>query len=487
MPLQLQATTPGSGALDLGYLMSQAIDGQAMAITERALRSLVESIQANRFVLPRDRKTGARITEKGTAIVEIHGVLLNRSPWLSNYYGVSFYEALSEQCRRLESHADVKRVLLDINSPGGLVAGVMGCAEALERLATKKPLHALAHDMAASAGYWLAAVAESLSVTRDGEVGSIGVRAGHISYAEMLERDGIQVREFSAGATKTDGSPYHILSAGEAAEEQFGIDRAYDRFVAHVVKHRPGLGDADVRATEARIYAGEDAVDAGLADRVESLEEMVERLEKDAEAKPRAKSKASKSKSAGVPARLPPPASPASPVPTAGTRSPKGKSMTLASESAEAGLATAIAEALVLSGRRQSATPADDGRVSRAEAEAMAKSAADKAVADDRARVKAILGHAEAKGREGMAAKLAFDLGASVEQAGELLATAPKAEAASSETADLGNALAREMKKSGNAANVKPEAGSPDAGKSGRRSFADWVGAQSGSKSAANK
>lgn len=44
----------------------------------------------------------------------------------------------------------------------------------------------------------------------------------------------------------------------------------------------------------------------------------------------------------------------------------------------------------------------------------------------ERARVKGILGHAEAKGRAGLAEHLAYDTDMSVEQAGALLAAAPR-------------------------------------------------------------
>ena len=77
----------------------------------------------------------------------------------------------------------------------------------------------------------------------------------------------------------------------------------------------------------------------------------------------------------------------------------------------------------------------------KAEAEAKAKAEADdkakaeaKAHADDKAkaeaeakeRVKGIIGHAEAEGRQGLANHLAFETGMSVEEAGKLLATSPK-------------------------------------------------------------
>ncbi len=253
--LQIQSQARGTPHADLGFWMQSQIIGQPMAMTAHHLTHLIETITANRFVLPRDRKSRARITDKGTAIVEVHGVLLNRIPVLGSFWGLTSYEGLTEQCRRLSTNTDVKRVVLDINSPGGVVMGIQGCSDALCKLGEKKPVHAIAHDMADSAGYWLAACARTISVTKDGEVGSIGVRSGHISYAEMLERSGMEVTLFSAGATKNDRMPYQILQPQEAAEEAHGVERDYDRFVAHVAKHRRLSEDA-VRETDARVFRG---------------------------------------------------------------------------------------------------------------------------------------------------------------------------------------------------------------------------------------
>jgi len=479
--IQVRTEAPGSAHADLGFWLASQVIGQPMAMTERHLTQLVETVVANRFVLPKNRKTGARITEKGTAIVEVHGILINRAPVLGSFWGLTPYEGLTEQFRRLATNDDVKRVVLDIDSPGGLIAGLESCGEALEKLAAKKPVIALAHDMAASAAYYLACIADELIVTKDGEVGSIGVRAGHVSYAEQLDRAGITITQFSAGATKTDGNPYELLSPGAAAEEQYAIDRAYDHFVAHVAEHRP-MSEQAVRDTDARCVRGEDAVEAKLADGVDTLEDLVERLEKNASRVKRKKrstepgSRAGKSPPERVPAR------PDDDEPAAGRKSTTGARLMSEQNGAES---TDLAEmiAAAISGMKKPAAAVQPAAAPAAAQQPSAAELADQAATAAVGRVFAVLDCDEAKDRPKLARALA-GAGLSVEAAKPILAAAAKEDApkAADPKADdqqaLDTALDRQMAKPGNAAGVKPEA----SGTKSRPSFAE-VAASSAKKS----
>lgn len=461
--LDLQAQASASAPVDLGPLVGTMINGQPMAITERHGRQLAEQIATNRFMLPRKRETGARHTDKGTAIVEIHGMLLNRAPVLGSVWGLCFYEGLIEQCRRLKSDDKVKRIVLDINSPGGMVVGIRQASAALEELGSDKPVYAIAHDMACSAGYWLASIAEELSVTPDGEVGSIGVRAAAVSYAELLDRAGVQYHDFQAGLTKTDLAYTQPLNDGAIAEAQRDIDRAFDRFVEHVAKHRP-LSEQSIRDFEARCWTGDEAVERKLADRVETLDQLIARIEKGAEAtrKPR------KRLYGRAPAERPPGAPGTEP--TAGSER-KGKPMSEETKPADqfAGLAASLIAAGFRPSVSKEAPAALDENAIRAEA-----------AEAERGRIFAILDSEEAKSRPALARRLAAK-GMAADDAREILSAAAeeKSEApAESPQQQLNSALDRQMAKGGNSGGVKPEASSEKK----RPSVADMVAKRYGKK-----
>jgi capsid assembly protease len=470
--MDLQAQSPASGGLDLGFRLLSTIAGQPMAMREAELDHLVRMLASNRFSLPRNRKLGSRITEKGTAILEIHGILVDRFPMLGSFWGLNSYEGLAEQFRRHATNPEVKRIVLDLDTPGGMVRGSRACSDELAKLAEEKPVFAIAHNMACSAGYWLGSVAQELSITPDGCVGSIGVRAGHVSYAEALDREGVAVTIFKAGATKADLAGFAPLDEGAAMELQHAIDRAYVSFCEHVAAHRPLTVD-QARDTDARTFEGAKAIDAKLADRVETLEELVERVEKSAaKVKPKRKPAIEPGSKAGLaPAeRNPAPKAPDDEAPAAG----KLKGLNMISQERAAEIAAAITEAIV-------GAPDDAGQAAAAPvaaaAPAPAPAAAPAATADrdaiitaEQTRIFGILEAAEAEGKGKLAIELAKS-GITVEAAKSALAAAPSPAAAANEPAARANALDKQMQNASNSGGVKPEAGKD--GK--RRSFAAYA------------
>lgn len=455
----LQAQSPATAHADLGFVLGTMISGKPMAMREAEHGALIEAIAANRFVLPRNRQTGARITEKGTAIVELHGVLIDRAPYIGAFWGMTAYEGIQEQCRRLASNDDVKRIVLDINSPGGMVLGIEACANALAALADKKPMFAIANNMACSGGYWLAAIADELSITPNGEVGSIGVVVSRVSYSEMLEREGIAAHMFTAGAAKGDGRAYSILTDSEAAETQYGIDRVYQKFAAHVAKHR-GMSDDAVRETDARCFSGADAIDAGLADRTETLEELVARIEKNA-ARPRArrKSKPELSSKGGLAPleRIPAPPPADDSEPTAGKTKGAHRMSTAQADEGRTDL-SAMITAAIAAGRAQATAAAAHAASVPAPASAPAATNEPKAPAatTDGDRIFAILECEEAKTRPALARTLAKNPKLSVDEARALLAAAAVETQASTDDG-RSDALAKEMAKRSNSAGIKAE------------------------------
>ena len=82
--------------------------------------------------------------------------------------------------------------------------------------------------------------------------------------------EGFRTTTVYAGAAKNDFNPHETLKDGARRTLQAEVDRVYRLFVHTVARNRGLTADA-VRATEARLFFGEDAVAAGLADEVGTL------------------------------------------------------------------------------------------------------------------------------------------------------------------------------------------------------------------------
>ena len=221
------------------------------------------------LAIPVPRVTPAQ--PSGIAVIPIHGTLVKRVLGMEAASGLTSYGGIAQEIDAALADPQVQGILLDIDSPGGEASGSFELARQIRHAATQKPVWAVANDAAYSAAYALAASAQRLIVTETGGVGSIGVIALHIDQSAKDAQEGYRYTAVTAGAHKNDFSPHHPLSDAAKAELQTEVDRLYGLFVEHVAAMRSLDVDA-VRATEAGLYFGANAITAGLADAVSSFE-----------------------------------------------------------------------------------------------------------------------------------------------------------------------------------------------------------------------
>ena len=208
---------------------------------------------------------------EGIAVIPIHGSLVKRSLGLEAASGLTSYGEIAAMLDTALADPMVSGILLDIDSPGGEASGSFELARRVREVAAVKPVWAVANDAAYSAAYAIAASAQRLFVTETGGVGSIGVIALHVDQSVKDAKDGYRYTAITAGAHKNDYSPHEPLSDTAKSELQDEVDRLYALFTEHVAVMR-GLDIASVRATEAGLYFGSNALTQGLADGVQTLD-----------------------------------------------------------------------------------------------------------------------------------------------------------------------------------------------------------------------
>jgi capsid assembly protease len=182
------------------------------------------------------------------------------------------------QLRSVLADTDVRALILDINSPGGMVAGTFETAVLIRAVAAKKRTIAVIDDMAASAGYALASAASKIIITPSGVAGSIGCVCLHWDHSARLEKAGIVPSLIFAGRKKVNGNPYQALPDGVRQDLQDEVDAALTMFVDAVAQSRPNLTPAAIRAMEAACYVGQAAIDVGLADEIGDMETALAEL-----------------------------------------------------------------------------------------------------------------------------------------------------------------------------------------------------------------
>jgi signal peptide peptidase SppA len=213
----------------------------------------------------------------GIATIPIIGSLVNRGAWIGAQSGLVSYEGLKTQVATAMRDDRVRAVVLDIESPGGEAVGAFECADAIKKLTQAKPVTAVVNGLMASAAYALGSAATKIVTTPTGISGSIGVVMLHADFSRNLDKAGITPTLIHAGAHKVDGNPYQPLTDDVKADLQAETETFYDLFVQCVASNRH-MSAAAIRATEARTFIGQAAIDAGLADEVGTIESVVEQL-----------------------------------------------------------------------------------------------------------------------------------------------------------------------------------------------------------------
>lgn len=217
------------------------------------------------------------VTPNGIAIIPVFGTLVRRTVGLEVQSGLTSYSSIDDLLTQALQDSGVRAILLDIDSPGGEAGGVFDLADRIYAARQQKPIWAIADEDAFSAAYALAAACEKIYLSRTSGVGSIGVIAVHLDQSQAEEDAGLKYTAIYAGDRKNDMTPHEPLSDPARQQLQDEVNRVYDLFTASISRMR-GLDADAVKATQAALYFGEQAITASLADALGTLNDALSDL-----------------------------------------------------------------------------------------------------------------------------------------------------------------------------------------------------------------
>lgn len=213
-----------------------------------------------------DGEREQRAAELMPGLVKIHGALMQRSGW--------FWDGHADIAARIEAtlrDPDVSGVLLDIDSPGGAVAGLF---EAIAKVrsakdATGKPIVAYANELAASAAYAWASVADEIVAPQAGVVGSVGAIMSMYSLHGSFEKGGVKVAVVTSGKLKADGHPFRPMDDEAVARAQERVDTIASMLAKVVVAGRGDrIDEGTISKLEGATLLAEKAQTVGLIDHI---------------------------------------------------------------------------------------------------------------------------------------------------------------------------------------------------------------------------
>lgn len=250
------------------------------------------------FAPQRDAYAAAReradsMSGQGVAVLPLYGLIVPRAGSMFELSGATSTEAFGAMLDQMLADPEVGAIVVDVDSPGGMVAGVDELATKIRAARERKPIYAVANPLSASAAYYLQAQATEAVVTPSGMVGSIGVFMAHEDLSKQQEMLGVTTTLISAGKYKTEANPFEPLSEEAKAELQHEVDVQYERFLNAVAAGR-GVSVNKVRNGygEGRALLAEDALPARMVDRVATLEQTVERAFRKIRSSSRSRSRA---------------------------------------------------------------------------------------------------------------------------------------------------------------------------------------------------
>lgn len=209
----------------------------------------------------------------GVAILPVYGVLSKRMNMMAAISGGSSTEILARNFQAALDDREVESILLDIDSPGGMIDGIKDLSDLIYASREQKPIVAYANGIMASAAYWIGSAAHKIVASETAEVGSIGVALMHYDYSARDEKSGVKRTVIVGGKFKRIASDERPLSDEGAEYLQALVDDYYTLFLEAVAQNRGS--DTEMvheKMADGRIFIGKKALRPGLVDKIGNLD-----------------------------------------------------------------------------------------------------------------------------------------------------------------------------------------------------------------------
>ncbi len=213
-------------------------------------------------------------------ILKIEGVITQKADIFTMIFGGATLDTLTADFKSLVDNEAIDTIVLDIDSPGGTVAGVQDFANIIFDAREQKTIISISSSIMTSGAMWIGAAAEHVLIS-GGTVttGSIGVLTTHVDISGLEADLGVKTTEITAGKFKRIASSFAPLTEAGRSELQSQVDKIMEAFVSDIAKFR-GVSDQEVKSNMAdgKVFIGDNAVKAGLVDDIKTFDLLIETI-----------------------------------------------------------------------------------------------------------------------------------------------------------------------------------------------------------------
>ncbi|MBL8678830.1 MAG: signal peptide peptidase SppA [Myxococcales bacterium] len=231
-------------------------------------------VEFDRYAEARAKRPRFLGRKKRVAIVDVRGTITTEAP-SGGADRVADVAHVSAALRAAAASPSVGAVVLYVDSPGGSALASDLIAREVERLHAKKPVIAYFANVAASGGYYVAALADRIVAQPTSITGSIGVVAMRFVLGGAASKLGVSHESVKRGANAEIYSPYRAWTEDERAVLDRAIDEVYDDFVSIVARGRKRPASEIEPLARGRVYAASEALSVGLVDELGDLARAV--------------------------------------------------------------------------------------------------------------------------------------------------------------------------------------------------------------------
>ncbi len=187
-------------------------------------------------------------------------------------------DTIVEQIRRIRRDANVKAIVLRIDSPGGssVASDVIWRELKITRdLAPTRPMIASMSDLAASGGYYVALPAQTIVAQPGTLTGSIGVFMGKVVIGGTLGKVGVTTETVKSGRNADLNSPVSAFTPEQREKLGEYMQVFYNTFVEKVATSRRSTPEQIHLLAQGRVWTGAQAKERGLVDELGGLDRAV--------------------------------------------------------------------------------------------------------------------------------------------------------------------------------------------------------------------
>jgi len=212
---------------------------------------------------------------KVTAVVPMRGVAMYDLEFQPYCFSTLL---LAQTMSQLANDPMVGTIMMDIDSPGGMVTGTAEAADAIYAAAKRKNVVAMVNPLCASAAYWLASQAGEILAIKSADIGSIGVFMAHTDCSKFNEMQGMKVTYIYAGEYKVEGNSDEPLSDEAKAHYQSEVDDIHQQFMKAVARGRgTSMDDVHENFGKGRCMPATAAKKCGMIDDIMKLDQAMAR------------------------------------------------------------------------------------------------------------------------------------------------------------------------------------------------------------------